>query len=350
MRTTLLAVGDLTLDGVKKEKSVNRFVRYGKRFLGKRVRFEFLTYDDLLLGNLPGIATRRLKIMFFFPYAHWNSRVERYDSDDRVYGDEHFGRAHKRFFYRVGKILEDRYKGYEVAYVNSPAACALDRDKKMTARLLRKGGVLTPRTYRPRDVSQLNRLLEEAGALYIKPVFGAMGKGMSFVTEKECWTNFMFRRDRIVSRPYDYNWGFAQVGRRRKERFLKILIEKKFIFEEAVRPPVVRGRRFDIRIYVIYGRIPYFYARSAPQASPVTNWTQGGRIEGGAFLKKALSEKKIGQIKEIARRSARLMGLNYAGIDLILDEKLDKVYFLEAHSFPGYERGVNLMRFLIDRI
>lgn len=338
------------MDGVKREKSVNRFVRYGKTLPEKRAQFEFITYEDLFLGRLPLITTRRLKIMFFFPYKHWNSSVERYDSDDRVYGDEHFGRAHKRFFYKVGKILEEGYKGYEIAYVNSPAACALDRDKKKTAQLLRKGGILTPMRYRPRNVAQLNRLLEEARALYIKPVFGAMGKGMSFVTERECWTNFIFKRDKIVSRPYDYNWGFAQIGRRRKERFLKILMEKKFVFEEAINPSVIRGRKFDIRIYVIYGRIPYFYARSAPQASPLTNWSQGGRIEKATFLKWALPEKKIGQIKEIARRSARLMGLNYAGIDLILDEKLDRVYFLEAHSFPGYERRFNLMRFLIDRV
>ena len=59
---------------------------------------------------------------------------------------------------------------------------------------------------------------------------------------------------------------------------------------------------------------------------------------------------KIDEVKEIAKRGSKLMELNYAGIDVIVDENLDKTYLSEAHSFPSYERRFNLMKFLIDRI
>ena len=349
-KTTLLTIGDLTTDGIKKEKSLYGFIRHRKNVIRKGVNFKFITYEDLLRRRLPDVTTKKLKAMLFFPYAYWNERVERYDLDDRIYGDANFGRDTKKLFLEIRKILESTYKDKDVIYVNPPYTSIIDRDKRKTAGKLRKQGILTPKIYNISNIDQLDDILKKAGALYIKPAFGAMGKGMSFINRDECWTNFIFREGEIISRPRDYNWGFSRISEKRRNAFLKILIRRKFIFEKAIDLATFGRRKFDVRIYVIYGHVPYLYARSAPKANIVTNWSQGGRIEGRRFLKKALPPGKIKEIKDIARRSARVLGLNYAGIDILANEKLDKMYFLEAHSFPGYEKKFNLMKFLINKI
>jgi len=350
MGSTLLILGDLTMDGTKKAPSVNKFVRYRKRLLTRKIKHEYASYDDLFLKRLPSVSTKKLKVMLFFPFAHWNSNIERYDIDQRIYGDEKFGREYKKFFSKVETLISQIYKNKKIEYINPPASCVLDRDKKRTTQLLNKKGISTPKIYKVSGVSQINRVLDECGALYIKPVFGAMGKGISFITKKDCWTNFVFRNNRIKSRTYDYNWDFTKISQKRRNDFLKTLIKKKFIFEEAINLATVKRRKFDIRVYVIFGKVVYFYAKSAPRRAFVTNWSQGGRIEKKKFLKKAIPEEKIEEIKRVARNAAKIMGLNYAGVDIILDKGLDKVYFLEAHSFPAYERGFNLMKHLMDKV
>jgi len=350
MRTTLLVIGDLTMDGAKEEPSISKFIRHRKKLTERNVDSEFITYDDLLLGKLPDISTEKLKIMLFFPFSHWNNSIERYDVDSRIYGDEKFGNDYKRFFFFVSKIIEGKYKEKNITYVNPPQACILDRDKKRTTRLLKKRGISTPRAYKITNLAQFYKILNKIGALYVKPVFGAMGKGMTFVTKEGCWTNFIFRNNKIISRPYDYDWKFVSVSRKKRDAFLSILIKKKFVFEKAIKFPVVKRRKFDFRVYVVYGKTPYLYAKSAPRKKFITNWSQGGRIENPNFLKKFLPKRKINEIRRIAKEGSKAMGLNYAGVDVMMDEESHKLYFSEAHSFPAYERGFNLMKCVIEKI
>lgn len=350
MRRTLLAIGDLTLDGVKAAPSVNKFIWYKKNLIGKNIGFEFITYDEVFLRKLPKVLTNKVKVMLFFPYNYWNNNIERYNKGDfRIYGDENFGREYKAFFWKIDRIIRRRYRGKSIKYVNPPQACILDRDKFKTTIKLNKQGILTPKIYNLGSLDKFYQLLKNNN-LYIKPPFGAMGKGITYVTKDACFTNFIFKDNEIISRPYDYNWDFIKIPARKRDAFINILIRKKFLFEEAIRHPVVKRRKFDLRIYLIYGDVPYFYARSAPDSRFITNWSQGGRIEGKRFLRRVLSKKKIKEILFLSKSAARILGLNYAGIDVLLDNNIQKAYLLEAHSFPGYERGFNLMKFLTDKI
>lgn len=350
MRRTLLTIGDLMMNEKKAEPSIVRFIRYSSRLIRRNIDFKFITYDDLLLNRLPDIQTKKLKIMLFFPYSHWNSQIERYDKDDRIYGDIDFGREYKEFFLRVNKIIRRRYKDKDVSFVNSPFSSILDRDKKKTYKILKKSGILTPHIYNIFTVSQIERLLKEEKALYIKPVFGSMGKGITYIDQRGCYTNFIFRGGEIISRLSDYHWKFRKIPKDKRDSFLKILIRKRFLFQEAIKTSKVNRRRFDMRIYVIYDKTPYVYAKSAPTTHFLTNWSQGGRIEKKRFLKKALSKKTIEKAKAIAKEATRALNLNYAGVDVIVDKAEKNIYLLEIQSFPGYERGFNLIRSLIDTI
>ena len=96
--------------------------------------------------------------------------------------------------------------------------------------------------------------------------------------------------------------------------------------------------------------MPYFYAKSAPVKSFITNWSQGGRIEKKAFLNKALSKSDIEKVKSVAIKAAKVIDLKFAGVDVIIDRDTKKTYVLEIQSFPGYERGYTLMKHLANTI
>jgi len=350
MKSTLLNIGDLYLDDVKKAPSVNKFIRYRNDFIKKKIQFEFATYDDVLLKRLPLVETKRLKIMLFFPFSYWNNDIERYDRDKRIYGDYNFGKDFKKFLLKVDEVLKKIYKNKKIEYVNPPKSCVLDRDKIATSKLLKRNRITIPKVHHVKNVDQLESVLDKVSALYVKPVFGAMGKGVSIVTKKKCVTNFIYRDSTIISRPYDYNWKFIRVPRKKRKRFLNLLIKNKFLFEEEIKMPVVRNRRFDIRAHIIYGKVVYLFARSVPSDYFITNWSQGGRMEGPRFLEKFIPREKLRKIEKAAKMAAAVTRLNYAGIDIIIDQDFKKIYVLEVHSFPAYVRRFNLMKSLADHI
>ncbi|MEA3560693.1 MAG: hypothetical protein U9R31_02870, partial [Candidatus Omnitrophota bacterium] len=185
-------------------------------------------------------------------------------------------------------------------------------------------------------------------SLYLKPRFGSMGKGITHVSKQGILTNFLFRKNQITSRPYDYNWKFSRVNN--EKQFLNKLLLKNVICEEAIEPTVHKERRFDFRVYIIYGKVTYFYAKSMKKDSIVTNWSQGGRIEKKNDFYKCIPENKILLMLSLARKTARVLGLSYAGIDILFSKGFKKIYVLEAHSFPAYEKGFDLMRFLSKMI
>ncbi|HDZ76936.1 MAG TPA: hypothetical protein ENH41_02485 [Candidatus Omnitrophica bacterium] len=349
MKNTLLIVGDLTLDGFKPAPSLNRFLEYRDAIKHRGMGFEFITYDDVFAGRFPNILTRKLKILLFFPYNYWNNNIERYTKDDRIYGNDAFGTEYADFFKQVSYIITKNYKNKQIEYANSPNSCVLDRDKRKTNTKLAKAGILVPKIYKLRSLEKFHHLLKYHD-LYIKPPYGSMGKGISFVTKNKCYTNFIFDGKKIISRPFDYNWEFVELPRKEQDAFIKILIKNKFIFEEAICTPIVRRRKFDLRVYVIYSEIPYFYARSTPYKRFITNWSQGGRIEDQKFLGGVFSGEKMNEVFNIARRCAKILKINYMGIDILPSHDFKKTYVLEAHSFPGYEHGFDLMGFLASKV
>ena len=90
--------------------------------------------------------------------------------------------------------------------------------------------------------------------------------------------------------------------------------------------------------------------RSTPAVSLVTNWSQGGKIEQKREFSKYIPESKLRKVKSLARKVARNLSMNYAGIDVIFSKDYKKMYVLEAHSFPGYEKGFDLMDSLAKTI
>ncbi len=337
MATTVLAVADNAKAG---STLFNSFCSAAQR--RRDIALATTDYQALLAGRAPDAGTAAITVMLFFPDSWWNEHVEVYP-DERIYGDGTFGREFCEFFDRVDAAIAARYHGKAIGYVNSPKAVQIDRDKKVAKKVLAEAGVPTPQSYEAQRCEDVMKLLEE-GELYIKPRYGALGKGISRLGRDRWLTNFGYEGGRIVSKKSDYGWKSRDATG--DTEFLARLLERDVLVERAVHGPLINGRRFDMRIYVVYGQTPYLCARSAPADALVTNWAQGGRAESADFLEH-IPEASMELARSHAVRAAASFGLNYAGIDVIFSENF-KPYVLEGQAFPSPESRFDLMGHLVD--
>jgi len=352
MKKAILVIGERKMiKGQSVDPSCNAFIRHLNKRADPDQEIKIIKYRDALTNNLPEIKSSRLMIILFFPFQHWNKNIEVYDKDSRVYGDKSFGRDFERFFQSLEKVIIKKYHDKKVEYVNPPKASVLDRDKEECKNFFRKHDLPAPKSYDVKSLRDIQRLIDRGISLYIKPRFGSMGKGISYLSNGLLTTNFLFRKGRVISHPYDYNWRFHEITKQAdRNQFLKAMIQKGFIFEEAIDPPIHKGKRSDFRVYCVYGKIPYYYIRTTPAVSLVTNWSQGGRIEQKRKFSQYIPKTKLKKVQSLAKKVAKDLELNYAGVDVILSKDYKEVYALEAHSFPGYEKGFDLMGDLARKV
>jgi len=352
MKKTLLVIGEKkVVKGLSLDPSHNAFVGHITRRASKGTAIVTINYKDVLTNELPDVHTPHLIILLFFPFQYWNKNIEVYDKDSRVYGDKDFGRDFKKFFLKLQKALAKKYRNKIIEYVNPLEASVLDRDKKECKKFFQKHKIPISRSYDVNSLKDIEQILDRGISLYIKPRFGSMGKGISYLSNGLLITNFLFQKGKVISHLYDYNWRFHEIARPSdRNKFLKAMITRGFIFEEAIDPPVHKGRRSDFRIYCIYGKVRYYYMRSTPAVSLVTNWSQGGKIEHKRKFSKYISVTNLKRVESLARRVARDLQMNYTGVDVIFSKDYKKIYVLEAHSFPAYEKGYDLMDSLAKKI
>ncbi len=123
------------------------------------------------------------------------------------------------------------------------------------------------------------------------------------------------------------------------------------IIEEAVSRWLIRGRHFDIRCLVFFGRVLYVYPRSNTADKVTTNVSQGARNEKMRFLDD-VPDFLAKKIEPTAVKAARILSLNFAGVDLMLDPARKEVVVIELNAFPGFPkvRTFNLARHVINEI
>lgn len=352
MNKTLLIIGEKkVIKGRSLDPSHNAFVYHVMRRAGKNAVILTTNYKNVLTNDLPDVLAEHILILLFFPFQFWNKNIEVYDKDSRVYGDKDFGKDFEKFFLNIQKALEKKYRDKTIEYVNPPQASVLDRDKEECKKFFHRHKIPIAKGYDVKSLKDVEHILGRGISLYVKPRFGSMGKGISYLSNGFLITNFLFQKGKVISHPYDYNWRFHEITRPSdREKFLKAMIKRGFIFEEAIDPPVHKGHRSDFRVYCVYGKVIYYYIRSTPAVSLVTNWSQGGKIEQKRSFSKYISAANLRKVESLARKVARNLQMNYAGIDMIFSKDYKKIYVLEAHSFPAYEKGFDLMDSLAKKV
>ncbi|MBA7485421.1 hypothetical protein ES707_20967 [subsurface metagenome] len=343
MNKTLLAIGD-----IGDWDSYAKF--HKKRRLLKEHEFGFVAadYDAVLNDDLPAITSKTIVILLFFPFVYWDRHIEP-RSYAGVYGNRRFYAKWKKFWRVVAGKLRRHYKGKKIHFVNSPENIPPERDKQLTKEILAAAHVPTPRSYRTTSTRTILRLLRQGKPLFIKVRYGSMGKGITYLEEQKWLTNFCFRGGRILNRHSDYGWRFRNVTG--NERFLRQLLKEDVVIEEAVPRWLIRGVHFDLRALVFFGRILYMIPRSNVGQNVTTNVSQGARPWTMSFLE-GISEELIGKARTTAVRATRALGLNFAGVDIMLDPHRQAPIVIELNAFPGFPkvRTFNLAKSLITEI
>ena len=188
-----------------------------------------------------------------------------------------------------------RLEDLGIRVLNPPSSIERTVDKYYTSYLLADAGIPTPRTFITEDFEQAMLPFPEMGDVIVKPLFGSEGKEMLRVTDEDTAYR-LFRHFELC----------------------------RYIFYLQQYIPHADQ---DIRAFVIGGRVVAAMRRRGEGWK--TNYSKGARVEP-----LQLSD----ELQELSVRAARLVGTEYAGVDLLPAED-GCLHVLEVNSIPGW-RGL----------
>lgn len=342
-RTTLVSIGDKAdFDSFK------RLHKERKSFKNSHINYCALSYKNLLNNKTPDIKTEEVVFFLFFPFDHWNKNIEtRYYRG--IYGNLQFYKKFIHFFNRVEASIRRNFRGKKIHFINSPLLASMYRDKLKVKESLSRRGISTPRTHKIKSHRNIYSCVKKNRSLFLKVRYGSMGKGLTYIGPDKWKTNFLFRRGRILSRKSDYGWHFRSIVK--KEAFLKNLLKESIYTEDAIDSFHVRGRKFDLRAYVFFGKVLFIYPRTSDPENITTNISQEGQGEYPAFLR-SIPNSVVGKVRKTAARAVKALGLNFAGVDVLIDKKLKRIYVVDINLFPGFpnKKIFNLAKHIVTEL
>jgi RimK family alpha-L-glutamate ligase len=186
-----------------------------------------------------------------------------------------------------------RLSALDVPVVNSPRCIERSVDKYLTSFLLQDAGLPTPPTVVCERFDDAMAAMEELGGdVVVKPLFGAEGRGMVRISDHDV----AYRTFRALE------------------------LARAVYYLQAYVPP---GGR-DIRAFVVGDRVVGAMIRRGEGWK--TNVSQGGTIEAVDLAP---------DLTRLALRAARVVGADYAGVDLLPHD--GGCFVLEVNGIPGWQ-------------
>ncbi len=184
-----------------------------------------------------------------------------------------------------------------VPVVNSPRAIEACVDKYLALARLEAAGLCVPETFVCESTEQALEAFELLGGdVVVKPLFGAEGRGLLRVDQRE-----LARRT------------FQSL-----EAMKSVLYIQKYIVNNGS----------DFRVFVLGGRVLGAIKRLAALGDWRTNLSQGG-VGERVVLEPAL--------ERLAVDAARAVGAEVAGVDVLIDSVTARPYVLEVNGAPGWK-------------
>jgi len=339
---TVLTIGDkLDFDEYKKfDRERKILIRFG---------FDYATmnYTKALKGKFPKIKTKKVIIFLFFPFNCWNKNIE-HKSYRGIYGNRIFYKKFMSFWTKIDDIINKRFANKEILFINTPFLSARYRDKRLVEYRLSRRKIPVPRRHLANHTRDIYNLLSKGNYLFLKARYGSMGKGITYLSWSNWMTNFQFRGNKIISRRSDYGWHFRDITG--NKAFLSQLIKKDILIEEAVDSLVIKGRKFDLRLYIFFQKVLYIYPKTNDPSEVTTNISQGGK--GDPSFLQFIPKKLLNKAEKIALKAAHVLNLDLVGVDIVLDRHLKNVYIVDVNVFPGFpkRKTFNLSKGIIKEL
>ena len=182
-----------------------------------------------------------------------------------------------------------------ITVLNPPRAVETCVDKYLTNVRLAQAGLPTPPTHVAQRADDACEAFEQLGGdVVVKPVFGAEGRGMQRVSDRElAWRTF-----RVLE----------QTG--------QLIYQQSFIHHPG----------HDLRVFVMGGKVKAAMRRRS-KSDWRTNVAQGGTTERAELTRHEA---------ELAVRAAEVVGCPVAGVDLLPGPR-GELYVVEVNAVPGWK-------------
>jgi len=205
---------------------------------------------------------------------------------------------------------------FGIPVINTADSILTVKDKLLTSQILAKSNLPTPKTMLMNFPVDSELVANEIGfPCVVKLVSGSKGKGIYLCQNKKFFDELMELVDNLKSR-------------------------KSMIIQEYMDHAVGS----DLRVWVIGGKTVVAMKRTAPEGDFRANISNGGTGEPFEITE---------EIDFLARETARVMGLDIAGVDLLFDNEGFRI--CEANSSPGFEGidqycGTDMAQRIVDYV
>jgi RimK family alpha-L-glutamate ligase len=187
---------------------------------------------------------------------------------------------------------------FNIPVINDADSISIVSDKLMTSQVLTREGLPIPKTILVNGDVDTDLIEKEIGfPCVVKATTGSKGKTVHLCATRNEFQTLMDLLSSIALK--------------------KVLIIQEFID---------KATGSDLRVWVIGGKTVAAMKRTGPEGDFRANISQGGTAESFEITE---------EIDFIARETARVLGLQIAGIDLLFGK--DGFLVCEANSSPGFE-------------
>ncbi len=203
--------------------------------------------------------------------------------------------------------------------INRVESIMLCRDKWLTLTVLALKGLPVPDTVFTENPFTAKRFVGEHGPAVYKPPTGSLGLGSTLITDPEI--AFQIARSLLA-------------------------VNQPLYLQEYIEKP-----GYDIRVFIVGGEVVAAMKRVSPGGWK-TNIAQGAR---GIPLR----ESEDPEAFELALKATEILGLDYSGVDIVIDRNTGKHMIIEANAFPLW-RGLmeathvnpaeHIIKYLIDKV
>ncbi len=293
-------------------KRTEYFVEAGRNL---QAEVRFLTYEELF-NCLPSLRQAVVKLE---PWVSSETDFLRYALLSEKY---------KETLQRLDKIILPG----DVYFLNPPHALLQALDKKETKQILSANDLsVTPMLDTPRSFEELVQALSDYGrGCFLKPRYGSGAGGIMAIRyqpRQKKWVVYttLQKVDGIIHNT-------KRIHRLTKDQDILPLAEAVMhtgaILEEWIPKEQLQGENYDLRVVCGEEEIDYVVVRCSKESITNLHLNNNARL----WSELSLSEDVRQRIYLLCRKAVRTLGLQYAGVDVLIERGTDTPYIIEVNG------------------